>query len=145
LICLDLRGKTKLPKRMDLNIILEKPSLLASLTGSSNFLAQFPSTLYRFFQVHKKEDVLISFVVQQEFKSGNAPLDVFVLNWFKLTSTRRFVENLCSWASCRTCFQAREVRNTSNGLSCPLWRVWPKQMRIILPYVLLKIIVLISS
>jgi hypothetical protein len=55
---------------MDLNIILEKPALLASIAGSSDFLAQFPSTLYRFFQVHKKEGELISFVIDLEFKSG---------------------------------------------------------------------------
>jgi hypothetical protein len=69
-------GKKKAPSGMDLSIILEKPSLLSSVVDVSSFLAQFPTTLYRFFQVHKKEDELISFVIDLELASGEKRLHV---------------------------------------------------------------------
>jgi hypothetical protein len=59
---------------MDLNIILQKPSLLASSVDVSSFLCQFPATLYRFFEVNKKENELISFVVDLELASGSTLL-----------------------------------------------------------------------
>jgi hypothetical protein len=54
----------------DLGIILEKPTLLAAVVDIGDFIAQFPATLYRFFEVHKKEDELISFVINFELASG---------------------------------------------------------------------------
>jgi hypothetical protein len=71
---------------MDLNIILEKPSLLSSVVDVSSFLTQFPATLYRFFQVHKKEDELVSFVVDLELSSGGTIADPWRARYTVLTT-----------------------------------------------------------
>jgi hypothetical protein len=55
---------------MDLAPILERPELLSSLLDASTFLEQFPATLYRFFQVHGKEERLVRFIIALEFDNG---------------------------------------------------------------------------